>query len=269
MALGAILSTRQLAKALIVGAFALIPFGSPAYAETSEDTNKCLAPWPEPVDIAALESVMTSCSKALDAANVAASDRPRLLASRGNALIELGDFEAALKDLQEADALSPSNVEILRSSGRAMVGLGMATEAEIALTQSLAIERHWQALQARCAARFQLRKWKDATADCDETVAKHRTAETMANLAFISGNFDLVKDALKRDDVTARAYYMSVATYVSFSQEARLKNSPEVRRAALLEAAQMAEEGLKLFPDNPPLLKMQQFVKDETANLPK
>jgi len=264
--LDAISSAQRLVKALMVGALALIASGSAINAETrSVDAEKCLAPWPEPVDMATL---VTSCSTALDAATVAAGDRPRLLASRGKALLELGDLQAALKDLQEADTLLPSNAEILRSSGRAMVGLGMATEAEILLTQSLAIERHWQALQARCAARFQLRKPIDATADCDETVAKHRTAETMANLAYLRVDTDLAKKALSREDVTPRAYAMGVATYISLSHQRNMKDSFETRRAILREAGILMDDGLRRFPSDPLLLQVQQSLKEEIAALP-
>jgi len=95
----------------------------------------------------------------------------RLWIERAQAYREDGDPDAALHDLDRAEALAPGRPEVPLERGAALLALGLGTAAEDELT--LAIERDPKSAEAhglRARSRFALGRPREAAADFQRAV---------------------------------------------------------------------------------------------------
>ena len=259
---------RRSASALVLCFCLTVLADSSSAKEGQEQLVQTCLEMPLLPDIATLESMLTICTKEIEKTSTKDSVFPRLLWQRGAAHLNLGQYEPGLRDLQRAEVLLPLEADLQADLGLANLRSGRYEAAEQKFTTALALERTWQSLQGRCWARFYLRK-REAFDDCDEVVAKHRTADTLAQLAFMTANLDYADEAVGRDDVTPFAFYFAAYAYIQFSDSVGTKAPLALHRKSVARAEKIVNQGLERFPDDEGLTRLAAEIQSKTNALEK
>lgn len=207
--------------------------------------------------------VIAACTDAILAGPEDRLHLAGLLTVRGVAYRNLGAFDAALADLDEAVRLDPESVSTANMRAWTYRQMGDYPAAEAAYSEILKdpsrrsqVTTHaatWQAYLSRCVVRQDLNRFGLAVEDCEIALEGDRNSDSLYFAARAYNRVDrcgeavpLLQAALEEEDVMARVF-----------EELAFAHSCEGDDE---KALSVLEGGLRQFPGDDSLLAMRRWI---------